>query len=63
MDCCIIPALEALKTTDDPAESLRLRRYLAVNIGDRESLRILLGEDPEEFASFYPDRGAPELST
>ncbi len=63
MDCCIIPALEALKTTDDPAESLRLRRYLAVNIGDRESLRILLGVDPEEFARFYPDMAARELST
>lgn len=63
LDCCIIPALEAYKNTDNEEQRLKLERYLMLNIGDRESLRILLGEDPEEFANFYPDMEAPELST
>ena len=63
LDCRITPALKSLRTATDEEELSRLRRYLAVNIGDRESLRILLGLDPEEFARFYPDMARPELST
>ena len=63
LDCRITPALKAIRTATDEEELSRLRRYLAINIGDRESLRILLGLDPEEFARFYPDMSRPELST
>ena len=36
-------------------ERQRIMRKVAVNIGDLPSLRILLGIDPEEYVSFYPD--------
>ena len=60
----IYPAVMALrKGVDDPAEAERLRRIVAANVGDIPSLRIMLGFDPEEFASFYPDMEAQDLST
>ena len=48
---------------DDPEEERRLRRIVAANVGDIPSLRLILGIDPEEFASFYPDLASPALST
>ncbi len=60
----IYPAVMALRRgVEDPEEAARLRRIIAANVGDIPSLRVMLGIDPEEFASFYPDLAAPELST
>lgn len=59
----MMPAVQMLARTTDPEERLDLKRRIAVNIGDRNALRILLGEDPEEFAAFYPDMKDPALST
>ena len=38
-------------------------RKIAANVGDIPSLRIILGIDPEEFASFYPDMSYSSPST
>ena len=60
----IHPAVMALrKGVDDPEEERRLRRIVAANVGDIAALRLILGIDPEEFASFYPDLSAPALTT
>ena len=60
----IHPAVMALRNgVDDPEEERRLRRIVAANVGDIPSLRLILGIDPEEFASFYPDLSAPALTT
>ncbi len=60
----IYPAVMALREGSlSPEETARLRRIVAANVGDIPSLRLMLGIDPEEFASFYPDMAAPELST
>ncbi len=40
-----------------------LARKIAANIGDIITLRTLLGVDPEEFASFYPDLRSSRPST
>ncbi len=48
---------------ENPEEEMRLRRIVAANVGDIPALRLMLGIDPEEFASFYPDLAAPALST
>lgn len=40
-----------------------LARRIAANIGDIITLRTLLGVDPEEFASFYPDIRSSRPST
>ncbi len=60
----IYPAVMALrKGVNDPEEAERLRRIVAANVGDIPALRLMLGIDPEDFASFYPDITAPVLST
>ena len=60
----IYPAVMALRQgVDDPAEEKRLRRIVAANVGDIPALRLMLGLDPQEFASFYPDLALPELTT
>ncbi len=60
----IYPAVMTLRSgVDDPDEENRLRRIVAANVGDIPALRLMLGIDPEEFASFYPDLAAPALST
>ncbi len=56
-------AMALRKGVADPEEERRLRRIVAANVGDIPSLRIILGIDPEEFASFYPDLNAPDLTT
>ena len=44
-------------------ERVRLIRRIAANVGDEATLRTILGIDPEEFRSFYPDMTPPDLST
>lgn len=58
----INPLIDALPSAS-PDERLKIVRHLAACIGDEPSLRAVLGLDPEEFARFYPDLFAPELST
>lgn len=41
--------------THSEEERQALIRKVAANVGDIPSLRIMLGIDPEEFATFYPD--------
>ncbi len=60
----IYPAVMALRNgVDNPEEETRLRRIVAANVGDIPALRLMLGIDPEDFASFYPNLSAPTLST
>lgn len=60
----IYPDIIALrdKTVNDE-EAARLKRKIAANIGDLPSLRIALGIDPLEFASFYPDLQSVKTTT
>lgn len=59
----VYPQAEALAVAVDPAEAETLRRRVAANVGDTLALRGLVGMDPPEFASFYPDQSDPDLST
>ena len=60
----ILPDIKALKkgglTTE---EELWHKRKIAANMGDTTFLRITLGIDPEEFASFYPDLQKASMGT
>ena len=58
----INPDVEALAEATGE-ERLRLMRHIAACVGDEATLRTILGIDPEEFRSFYPDMTPPELST
>ena len=52
----IVPTVEALKSGElDEEQAEEARRFVAANVGDIPSLRLMLGLDPEEFAEFYPD--------
>lgn len=62
-DYYIIPDIEALGRTTDPAEQEIHRRRIAVNIGDSETLMQILGISNLDPDSFYPDQLPPELST
>ena len=44
-------------------EEIRLRRKIAANIGDPRVLRVILGDDPEDFANFYPPHAKPVTGT
>ena len=59
----IYPDVIALKSCTDQEETIRLRRRIAANVGDRAALRIIFGMDPEEFSRFYPDMSPVTLST
>lgn len=48
-------------TNEDERDELR--RKIAANIGDIAALRVILGIDPAEFLSFYPDMEKKEVST
>lgn len=56
-------ALQALRTSEDPAERQRLRSRIAAMTGDNASLREILGADSESLVNFYPDSVPPQLST
>lgn len=58
----VVDAIDALADAT-PEERQELVRRIALQIGDPIALRTLLGIDPAEFASFYPDMQLPELST
>lgn len=50
----IIPTIEAFKAASG-AEKAVLARKISVAIGNLPALRKVLGMDPSEFATFYPD--------
>ena len=58
----INPDIDALADATGDARLMHIRR-IAANVGDEATLRALLGLDPEEFSSFYPDLAKPQLST
>lgn len=58
-----LPFVRQLRDTSDPDKRRSLKMRLAACIGDRDTLAILLGEEPEDFAAFYPDQRKPELTT
>lgn len=58
----INPDIDALADATGDARLLHIRR-IAANVGDEATLRTLLGLDPGEFSSFYPDLAKPQLST
>lgn len=58
----VYPAVAALANASAAQRPVLLRR-IAACVGDEAALRTLLGIDPEEFSSFYPDMQPPELST
>lgn len=58
----ILPAVDALPDASGE-ERVNLVRRIAAAVGDPVALRTLIGVDPEEFLSFYPDMTSPELST
>lgn len=60
----IVPEVEKYRALDPLSEEARkLSRFLAVNIGDYASLRLVLGIDPPDFAKFYPDMETPAPDT
>lgn len=58
----IIPDIERFPEASGEERS-RLARRIAAAVGDPVALRAILGVDPAEFASFYPDMALPDLST
>jgi len=58
----INPDIDALPSAS-AEERTRLVRRIAACVGDEATLRTLIGIDPSEFASFYPDMQSPQLST
>lgn len=62
MSYYIIPDIEAFPSAKGE-EKIRLARRIALAVGDPVALRRIIGSIPDEFASFYPDMTAPELST
>ena len=60
----IVPEIEEYRKLDPNSEEARkLSRFIAANIGDYASLRLVLGIDPPEFARFYPDMETATPST
>lgn len=58
----INPDIDALPEASGE-ERVRLMRRIAACVGDEAALRAIIGLDPAEFASFYPDMMPPKLST
>ncbi len=58
----IVPDIEALQDASGE-ERVALVRRIAAAVGDPVALRTLIGVDPQEFLSFYPDMNSPELTT
>ena len=58
----LYPAIQALAESRGE-ERQRLLRHIAAGVGPMESLRTLVGIDPEEFREFYGEYEKPELST
>lgn len=58
----VVPAIEELQNASGE-ERVALVRRIAAAVGDPTALRTIIGVDPEEFLSFYPDMKTPELST
>ncbi len=57
------PLLRRLSLPVTAGERRELRMRVAAIVGSRDTLAALFGEEPEEFAAFYPDERKPELST
>lgn len=58
----INPAIDALDAAT-PEERKQLTRRIAACVGDETALRAIIGIDPRDFASFYPDMTPPKLNT
>ena len=58
----LYPAIQALAESRGE-ERQRLLRHIAAGVGPMESLRTLVGIDPEEFRDFFGEYEKPELST
>lgn len=56
-------ALKNIPTAASPQERDKLRRIVAVNVGDPDVLCEILGLNTESLADFYPDSLPPNLST
>jgi len=59
----LYPQIRAFESAADATARDQLRRRVAMNMGDKIALRSILGVDPEEFSSFYPDMAPVSLST
>ena len=60
----IYPDLLALQKGGlSEVEAMRHKRRIAANVGSEDTLRRILGIDPEEFAHFYPDMVKNPLDT
>lgn len=59
----VVDDIELLEKTSDEAEAGKLRRRIAVNIGEPHTLERLLGTTAIDFNNFYPDQQQPELNT
>lgn len=58
----INPAIDALQNASGD-ERAALIQKIAACVGDEATLRAIIGIDPEEFKSFYPDMLPKEMST
>ncbi len=58
----LYPAIEALPESRGE-ERQRLLRRIAAGVGPMESLRTLVGIDPDEFRDFYGEYEKPDLTT
>ena len=59
----IHPIIVELQKEKNPEKRKKLKEKLAVNISSREALKAVLGEEAEDFGSFYPDMMPKHLST
>ena len=50
----IYPAICELQRNPDKATVVRLREFIAANVGNREALLLLLGNVEESLVNFYP---------
>lgn len=58
----IIPVIDAYREAKGQ-EKAALARRISAAVGDRMALRAILGMDPDDFASFYPEARSSRPST
>ena len=59
----VYPALVELKQNPTPEKAAELKKFIAVNVGDTETLARLIGNLDEDINNFYPDQMAVQLTT
>lgn len=57
------PIVWSIRSENDASRRQALKMRLAACVADRDTLALVLGEEPEEFAAFYPDEQTRRLST